>query len=669
VAACAYAFSGFLVGHLQHLNILVGAAWLPWLLWCVERFFETRRARYLAFGSLAFGLQIAGGHTQIVLYSAAAWSIYALVRLARTWRVQGRHALRDALGLALMAFGGLGVAGAFVVPFAELLNFTARSEHISYDFATTFSLEPVRLLALLDPYFFGGNPGSVEHGAGSLIEMSAYLGILPLALAFYALDRHEWRVYFLTALGAVGLLLALGKYTPLYLIVYRLPLFGAVRAPARFLELFVFAMALLAGFGVDQLRRNCEQKFRTRVTRTDSGLAITGASESSKIPKVRILVVGSLAIAAIAVIGLWSAPRAGIHLSETLRLAAENPALVMTALFLAAGTVVLMMWERGWFSERVRLALTLGVVIVDLLFFGVNFRSNQVTAPTIYEEPTKNATFLMQAPDASTYYWAQNETKLASYLQKGALDDYVRLSGAGLRQSLPMRFGVRSMQGYGTEPPVYTDLVQVVEARDTLDRPAAALLALFGDSFVLSGQGLATDVLERIQRTGQVNLYRNKQGAFVGRTYVAWDARYFESGAAVVRALSQGVSNAGLVRLEGTTGVPAKVNDAQGSAIVEKAEPEDVVIGVETTQPGWLVLNDTYYPGWRATVDGQPTEILRANALVRAVGIEAGTHHVEFVYDPFSVKIGLVLSGVTLLLLGAVIVWDWRRARSATARK
>jgi len=87
-----------------------------------------------------------------------------------------------------------------------------------------------------------------------------------------------------------------------------------------------------------------------------------------------------------------------------------------------------------------------------------------------------------------------------------------------------------------------------------------------------------------------------------------------------------------------------------------------VTVRVETNQPGWLVLNDTYYPGWRAAVDGQPAEILRANALARAVAVPAGEHRVEFVYDPLSVKIGALVSLVTLCVIAGILVLDSRRA-------
>jgi uncharacterized membrane protein YfhO len=86
-----------------------------------------------------------------------------------------------------------------------------------------------------------------------------------------------------------------------------------------------------------------------------------------------------------------------------------------------------------------------------------------------------------------------------------------------------------------------------------------------------------------------------------------------------------------------------------------------VTIAVETDQPGYLVLPDAYYPGWQATVDGQPQPIWRANYAFRAVYVPAGQHTVQFVFDPLIWKVGLVVSGMTLLVLLGWAGLTWRK--------
>jgi hypothetical protein len=90
---------------------------------------------------------------------------------------------------------------------------------------------------------------------------------------------------------------------------------------------------------------------------------------------------------------------------------------------------------------------------------------------------------------------------------------------------------------------------------------------------------------------------------------------------------------------------------AAGSAVIERYSPSEVAIRVEASRPSFLVLTDTYYPGWRAYVDGKPETIYRAYGVVRAVFVTAGSHEILFRYEPDSFKVG-----VTITLASASIV-------------
>jgi len=75
-------------------------------------------------------------------------------------------------------------------------------------------------------------------------------------------------------------------------------------------------------------------------------------------------------------------------------------------------------------------------------------------------------------------------------------------------------------------------------------------------------------------------------------------------------------------------------------------------------------LSEIYYPGWQAYVDGQQARILRANYALRALELEAGSHRVELVYDPLSVKVGCVVSAGALMIVLCLVAWTVMRRRS-----
>ncbi|MFY0521669.1 YfhO family protein [Archangium gephyra] len=86
---------------------------------------------------------------------------------------------------------------------------------------------------------------------------------------------------------------------------------------------------------------------------------------------------------------------------------------------------------------------------------------------------------------------------------------------------------------------------------------------------------------------------------------------------------------------------------------------------MEARTPAALVLNDAFYDGWSATLDGQPTPVLPANLAVRGVRVPAGTHRVSFTYRTPRLGLGALLSLGTLGLLGLAVLVERRRRAQA----
>ncbi len=109
---------------------------------------------------------------------------------------------------------------------------------------------------------------------------------------------------------------------------------------------------------------------------------------------------------------------------------------------------------------------------------------------------------------------------------------------------------------------------------------------------------------------------------------------------------------------------------ASGAAALVAAEPERIIVETDAVRPGILVLTDTFYPGWRVTVDGAPASLLRANYLFRGVYVPAGAHRVEFTYHPAPFQRGLLVSSLALAVVLVTLLWPlvwraWRRNRAA----
>jgi hypothetical protein len=105
-----------------------------------------------------------------------------------------------------------------------------------------------------------------------------------------------------------------------------------------------------------------------------------------------------------------------------------------------------------------------------------------------------------------------------------------------------------------------------------------------------------------------------------------------------------------------------------GTAQLLEDERERVVVETESQRPALLVLTDTWFPGWKVTVDGEEVPIHRVNYVVRGVRVPAGTHRVEFAYEPASVRAGFAVSGLAMLTIAAAALLGWRRRRAPAHR-
>ena len=96
----------------------------------------------------------------------------------------------------------------------------------------------------------------------------------------------------------------------------------------------------------------------------------------------------------------------------------------------------------------------------------------------------------------------------------------------------------------------------------------------------------------------------------------------------------------------------AKRISREESVNILKYSPNYVEIEAVAGESKFLILSDTYYPGWKAAVDEEPGKIYRADYILRAVYIKPGRHIVRFTYDPFSFRIGAI---ITLVTIGALL--------------
>ncbi len=242
-AGVAFALGGYLGAQVEHVNQLQALSWFPWALLLYERAVDRGDGRCWrgALGGLAIGigLMLLAGHTQSAFIGLMGLGVNALIPRPRV-----------PLGRRLGVLAGAAALGALLaavqlIPTAELARYSVRSGGLPFNERVSFSLSPLYLARALLPGY--GQPVAPEH-----LEYVAFIGVTGLLLALHA-SRFTLQLPPLW-LSLSGLFLALGLYNPLYLLLARfVPGFAHFRAPARWLALWAFGAAALAGIGLDRV--------------------------------------------------------------------------------------------------------------------------------------------------------------------------------------------------------------------------------------------------------------------------------------------------------------------------------------------------------------------------------------------------------------------------------
>ncbi len=255
----AFTFGGYMIAHLGHTNRVAAAAWLPWVLLAIEHLYLRASWRWVTFGALFVALQLFAGDPQMTLYTVLVGGAYGLFSL--TVREARQPRWRFLAATVALALCGTLLSLIQLLPEQELLEQTERAG-ISYEYFSSFSLPPQQTLSLIFPYFFGGAivqpPYTTSYwGLWNTTETCGYVGLLTLLLSLVAVlgQRRRALMWFWVGSAGVSLLLAFGSFLPFGLnhLLHKLPVYNLFRASGRHLLEFTFALAVLAGLGVNYL--------------------------------------------------------------------------------------------------------------------------------------------------------------------------------------------------------------------------------------------------------------------------------------------------------------------------------------------------------------------------------------------------------------------------------
>lgn len=650
VAACTYAFSGYLVSLSNNPHYVAAAAALPWVLWWAHVYLFEGTAGSLFAGAASLALvALAGDPQNFVVASALVAALILLKPKAERFIALRRTAILLAAGAAL--------AAPQIFPALAVRKHIAAQSY-SLDAALSWSGHPLRIFEWL---------------GGSLWLDGSGQRMLPgLAKAFDASHEAAWvdsqylsplvAVLVFTALGIAGfrtrargwmfgwfflLILWLGKHLPVAGLFHALPVWSSFRYPEKLTPWLILGLALVAGLGLERVLTDALARRRAMLASASVGGAL-----------LLVAVVEAWAGWPSSSVSTWAAlstfEQAQLHsnLSGNLIISTAVCGLFAALIYLSKAKPSLL----PFLGSPLVLHLVLQGAGLYWLVPAEDLRAQPELMRHIVPSEGTRARVLSRVGSAVVPDGFSGMT----------IPAFMALTTAeSFRPLTPSRWDVESLTPY---------LPAAHRALDKSEEQLEAFAPLWGTKYWV---GRTTDPspenTTELANSPELKLTLRQFTEARPRAYLSLSAgKDLDATGALTTEQARELARTSPVRSRihpapATGSAPPDVGASLGTVRWRQYEPEHIELDVNASYDGYLVVNDAAHPGWTATVDGQPATLLTANDVARAVALTKGSHQVAMTFSTPGLRPGLAMAGIALLGLFAFFGFAVRRGRRVDA--
>ncbi|MEW6617943.1 MAG: YfhO family protein [bacterium] len=612
LAGITFMFSGVFITHLIYFNMLTIYVWLPLILYLIEISFLKKGIRYIIFIGVIFGMQFLGGYPQAslqILLVVTAYLLFKTIKLKR---------------LVIIFLIASGIYAIQLFPTYELLRESYRSQPIPYYEWVLTSLSLPQLITFILPDFFGNPFKGIYVGDWNYIDLCGYLGIIPLIFGIMAISlKRDKYTFFSLAICLLGLLLAFGKYNPLYNLLYHFPIISSIRYPARYLYLWTFGMSVLAGLGFNYLLEN-------------------------QSIKKRLVIFTCLCFNLVSIFSLiWIYGEKDILYSIMIK----DWLLFMTLSTLSFSLLILYLKYK--ITRSIFASLSIVVLIVNIFIYWSGF--NPTVKKSILTSTPQSVRFLKK--DKSLYRiitwdWKEkykdpiarsNITKLKPFTE------VITPVKESITPNLSLLYKISSIDGW-----LPLNLSRYIEFSQILN---FKLFSLINGKYIITSKD--THIPHPLVFSNEaINIYENK--TCLPRAFIVHQAKVIKDKETILHTLKSEDFYPGeyvILEEEIDKKISPQLKNTKEKVKITKYFPLEVKIEASLSRAGFLVLTDTYYPNWEVYVNNKKEKIYRADFLFRAVPLPAGNFSLRFVYNPVSFNLGAKITVITLIFLGGLYIF------------
>ncbi len=610
----AWANTLFYAGHGSKV---ICWAFLPLLLYAVIRFTGTRNWKWVGVGALAVGMQGLSSHPQMMLYSGGMAAVVAFWHFGRP-----REWLWKLAGLSTMVILGVLVAAVQLYPGYLFSQHSARGEGLDPAVAASYSMPPEETLCMIFPSAFGLRHGfsdstisgvPVYFGRLGLRLSSEFTGVAVfiLAMAFFIAGGKGRLRGSLITLAALGAVVSWGGYTGVFSLLYGIiPLFQKIRAPHMAAFITTTSLALAAGPGFDALF-------------------------TEKVSKKAVIALSATAALFLLLLPLSGAGSRMLQESWWTRMGAPG----------AVGFEFMVRHRASLLHADIQRALLSSCSLLLILVAAWKYRLRAAHAAigvvliTAFELVPFNRNFQVYLHQTSIDEIYPNDGSISELAGQGRVFP-------GGNELIPA--GIRSVTGYHAAKPALVD-----DMLSLLNNTSPEIIYQFCVSAFSFPEGASTwrELHPVLAEDAPMLPQDPMPRAFIPTQPVRG------TGERGFQAMSQGINPMTMSVIDAPAADIPGVCD--GTAEIVCDTPHEVTVSTASATPAVLVLADTWYPRWRAEVNGSPAPVRVANGWMRAVALPAGENTVRFFYDDSDVVLGMwtslaaTLCAIALLLLRA----------------
>ncbi len=602
---------GYFLSLSSVYNQFQSAVWFPLILMMWQKYLSKGSLKYFCGTVIFLSFQVLGGGPENAIFSVLLIYAHSL------YLENDNGFIRKSLAVFSLVFMALAITALQWIPTYFLMQETPRGSGLDFATSTQWSLNPSTLLDLFLPAsltrFMETDGGRMDYFIHSF-----YMGVLPVFVLLGCLlaYRKDKAIRFWLMVFGLGIFFALGKFNPLYSLFHEwVPIFNLFRFPQKFFFLCAFALVFLLGLSLDRLvygihndRKEMKKSFFA-LSITAMGLVAVFGIHSNRNGLETLMILLLLAFAIFA-----------LHLKKVNQTKFLYILLLLMVMdLMGKNSMVVPMIDKEFYTEPPALAQRLGGTADSYRIYsgpllGRPSDPGQKRQPTA--QPRKTFYNMLAfhlttreklSPNTGTIYDLAYVDGDATMPLKNTYrwHKWFVTSEVPLKKLILKRSNVKY---WVTEEPDLSNQNQREANKVEVFEDALPRAFLVGDSITMPEKQL-------------LKFY--------------YDSRF--------NPLKQ------VLLLES---VPVNKTEIFYGQVEElKYSPNKVNIRTSQNGEGFLVLLDTFFPGWKVTVDDVPQPIFRANSLYRAVKLGAGTHSIEFSYVPVGLKMGIYISVCALVLI------------------